>query len=236
VLSGRRRPAYTGGVSAISFDTEPPVWPSKSHGIRGGGADWTQNACLGWSRGTWYARVHGFRVAAELLANHVAQTRTEQDGLIFPFLYNWRQHIELALKELIIVGERLLGRDGKRPEGHNLDGLWQRCRKALEAVEPKAEARSLDHAGRLIGELHAMDPKGDAFRDPRTRQGDATLDGIEHLSFSEINEALQALSNFLEAAGMAITADLEILDEMEAEFRQEMEAEFGPEMSDYADW
>jgi hypothetical protein len=223
-------------VSTVSFNVEPPVWPSKSHSIRGEGTDWTQNACLGWSRGTWYVRVHGFRLAAELLADHVAQTGTEQDGLIFPFLYNWRQHVELALKELIIDAERLLDRDGKRPEGHNLDSLWQRCRTALEAVEPKGEAHNLDNAGRLIAELHAMDPRGDAFRYPHTRQGAATLDGIERLSFSEINEALQALSNFLVAAGMAISVDLEIKDDMEAEFRQEMEAEFRREMADYADW
>ena len=212
----------------VSFDIEPPVWPSTSHSIRGAGSDWTQNACLGWSRGRWYARVHGFRLAAELLADYVAKTGTEQDGLIFPFLYNWRQHVELALKELIIDAGRLLDHEGKHPEGHNLDALWQRCRKGLEAVEPKAEKRPLDNAGRLIAELHTMDPRGDAFRYPHTLRGAATLDGIEHLSFSEINEALQALSNFLESAGMAISFDLEIREDMEAEFRQEM--------SDYVDW
>jgi hypothetical protein len=68
-------------------------------------------------------------------------------------------------------------------------------------IEPEANGRDLDNAGRLIAELHAMDPRGEAFRYPHTRRGSATLDGIEHLSFSQINEALQALSNFLEAAG-----------------------------------
>jgi hypothetical protein len=215
-------------LSTVSFDIEPPVWPSNSHSIHGAGSDWTQNACLGWSRGGWHARVHGFRLAAELQADHVANTRTEQDGLIFPFLYNWRQHVELALKELIIDAERLLDRDDKRPEGHSLDALWQRCRKALETIEPEADGRDLDNAGRLIAELHTMDPRGEAFRYPHTRQGVATLDGIEHLSFSEINKALQALSNFLEAAGMAISFYLEAREDMEAAFREEM--------ADYVDW
>lgn len=209
-------------MSTDSFDIGAPVLPSKDHRLRGAGSDWTQNACLGWSRGKWYARVHGYRLAAELLADHVAKTGTEQDGLIFPFLYNWRQHFELALKELIIGAERLLDRDDERPEGHSLDALWQRCRKALEMIEPDADECDLDNAGRLIGELHAMDPRGEAFRYPHTRRGAATLDGIEHLSFSQINDALQALSNFLEAAGMAISFDLEIREDMEAEFREEM--------------
>src|SRR5213595_4186103 len=118
-----------------SFDLEPPVWPNRDHSIHGGCSDWRQTACLGWSRGRWYARVHGFRIAAELLAQHVANYGTEQDGLIFPFLFNWRQHIELALKEIILEAELLLDEEERSsPTGHNLDLLWQRCRKALEHV------------------------------------------------------------------------------------------------------
>jgi hypothetical protein len=174
--------------------------------------------------------VHGFRVAAELLAQHVASYGTEQDGLIFPFLYNWRQHIELALKEIILEAESLLDEEEQPfPQGHNLDLLWRRCRKALEHVEPHAEVKPLDNAGRVIAELHAMDPKGDGFRYPQTREGKVTLGHIENLSFGPINEALVAVSNFLEATGESVAISLDFKREMEAEFRQELEAQFADE-------
>src|SRR5690349_3195394 len=94
------------------------AWPSKVRSLHGVGRDWTQNACLGWSRGEAYTRIRGFRVAAELIAAYVAEHRGEQDGLIFPFLSNWRQHIELALKELIVDSERLRDVTDKKPFGH----------------------------------------------------------------------------------------------------------------------
>lgn len=210
--------AYTRPTVAIDpeIDEELP-WPSTLRSLHAKGSDWHQNACLGWSRGDWYTRIRGFRTAAELLASYVAQMGREQDGLIFPFLYNWRQHIELALKQLIIEIEQLLGIDAKPPFGHQLDELWNRC-GALFDQAGYGDEQGLDNVAAVIAELHAMDPAGDAFRYPRGRDGAPTLPGIDLLSFQQINQALTEISNFLEAAETQISVELEHKLDYEREF------------------
>jgi hypothetical protein len=202
------------------FDlTEPVVWPSMARSLHGEGEHWSLTACLDWSRGEWYTRIRGFRQAAELIAAHIAEQRHDQDGLTFPFVYNWRQHLELALKQLIVEAEWLCGITEKPPFGHNLEQLWLRCRTSLERVG--GSDAELDNVGAAIAELHAMDPYGDAFRYPIGADGSATLPGISRLSFDRVNAALVAVSNFLEAAETAVSVDLENKLESEAEMASE---------------
>lgn len=54
-----------------------------------------------------------------------------------------------------------------------------------------------------------MDPYGDAFRYPRSKDGSANLADIDRLSFERVNDALVAVANFLEAAETAISVDLD---------------------------
>lgn len=197
---------------------EPLVWPSDKRSIHGEGSDWRQTASLGWSRGDAYMRIRGFRMAAELLAEHVREHRSDQDALIFPFLYNWRQHIELVLKLLIVKAEALHDIDGETPSGHNLDSLWRRCR---QAVEPKGSKHELDNVELVIGELHAMDPRGDAFRYARSRTGDPNLHAVERLSFAEISTTLAGVANFLEAADTVISVELDNKRDFEREYAED---------------
>jgi hypothetical protein len=183
-------------------------WPSMPRSLHGEGSDWRQTASLGWNRGGWYTRIRGFRVAAELLAAHVSEHRHEQDGIIFPFLYNWRQHIELALKQLIVETEQLLDLHTNPPRGHNLHSLWARWRSGLVHAG-RGSADELDNVEAFIHELHELDPYGDAFRYPVSVDGVPTLEAVDHLSFERITEAVVPVANFLEAAAMAISVDLE---------------------------
>jgi hypothetical protein len=194
------------------------AWPDAPRSLYGTGSDWRQNASLSWSRGGWYARVRGFRVAAEVIAGYVAEHRTEQDGLIFPFLYNWRQHIELAMKQLIIQCEELINVESRRPHGHDLDELWTRLRKSLETIEDATPQKAeLDSVAALIAELHRIDPYGDAFRYPHTTKGFPTLEGVEILSFKTINDAFVPVANFLETLEFGVLAWLDIKREYEYE-------------------
>ena len=191
------------------------TWPSERRTLHGEGAHWKQTACVGWSKGDATMRIVGFRRAAELLADHVAQGSIDQDCLIFPFLYNWRQHIELALKELIVVAEALRDIEGKPPTGHNLKSLWDRCRRALEPSGTKDELDNVEH---VVAELHAMDPAGDGFRYPRSLSGEPTMDSIDRLSFDRINRASAGVANFIDAASTAVWEDLSMKRELEAEY------------------
>jgi hypothetical protein len=171
--------------------------------------DWYQTACLGWSRGEWYTRIRGFRTGAELLGRYVAERRGEQDGLIFPYLYNWRQHFELALKHLILEAEALSEIDGQPPEGHNLHKLWTRCRRVLEAHQPCSNAAELDNVGAVLLELHRLDRSGQELRYPCFTDGRVTLKSVDNLSFDVIAEAFGPAANFLDAAETEVSVALD---------------------------
>jgi hypothetical protein len=211
-----------------SLDLDQEIaWPSTARSLYGEGTHWSQTACLNWGRGEWYARIRGFRQAAEMIAAYIAEHRHDQDGLIFPFLYNWRQHLELALKQLIVESERLRDVTNKAPFGHNLEQLWSRCRASLEAVGG-ASKDELHNVGAVIDELHAMDQYGDAFRYPRSKDGSATLADVDQLSFDRINDALVAVANFLEAAETAISVDLENMLDLERKYAPDFAREYYP--------
>jgi hypothetical protein len=205
-------------MSAEPLFDVPFAWPTDRRSVRTEGPDWRQTACLDWSSGEPYMRILGFRQAADILAGHVRDTKSDQDALIFPFLYMWRQHIELALKQLIVDADQLLDHDEPIPTGHNLASLWGRCRRCLEAIDPPSSAKELNNVEHVIGELHAMDPRGDAFRYARSRAGDATLEGIARLSFADIAAALEPVANFLSGAGDLVSEELSNKRDFEREF------------------
>lgn len=186
---------------------ESEAWPSEQRSLHGEGDDWRQTAWLGWSQsGDPHPRIRGFRVAAELIGMYVSETGVAQDGLIYPFVYLWYQHLELLLKQLIVDTELLEGIDAKRPYGHDLMGLWQRLRQALGS---RGSSDELDNAEQVIAELHAIDPRGDAFRYPTSKDGTPTLRAINQLSFERVRPALSAVANLLDAAQMQISYELD---------------------------
>jgi len=79
---------------------------------------------------------------------------------------------------------------GEASFGHELAGLWSRCRASLETIG--ASEDELNNVGTAIDELHAMDPRGEAFRYARSRDGSETLANVESLSYDHVHDTLLA--------------------------------------------
>jgi HEPN domain-containing protein len=193
------------GLEPLFHESE--AWPSGRLSLHGVGENGRQTAWLGWShRDHAYPRIRGFRVAAELIGRYVSETGVAQDGLIYPFVYMWCQHLELLLKELIVDTEVLEEIEAKRPFGHDLMELWERLRRALGS---RASGTEFDNVEDVIAEMHAVDPRGEAFRYPTSRDGTPMLQTVEQLSFERVGTALSAVANLLDAAQMQISYELE---------------------------
>lgn len=65
--------------------------------------DWHNNACL---NATWgvdqAAYLEGYRCGARLLVEHVTEHARDQDFLVYPIIFLYRHHVELALKNIIL--------------------------------------------------------------------------------------------------------------------------------------
>ena len=56
----------------------------------------------------WWLYADGYRLAADrLIADAEGLTRYQRNSVLYPILFLYRQHLELMLKYIILVGQRL---------------------------------------------------------------------------------------------------------------------------------
>lgn len=79
-----------------------------SNSLFSGDNDWKANACLNWSPDSLGLYIEGYREAADKLVHDVVESGTNQDILVFPISFLYRQYIELQLKHIIRESRILL--------------------------------------------------------------------------------------------------------------------------------
>lgn len=147
----------------LLINREPPFYLPDTHSVRG-----REDA------GQHYAE--GYKRAASLVLHELQETCSEL--LVFPFISLWRHHIELSLKNLILIVSQVHG-EPKFMDGHNLPALWNVLNR-LTAKDQKdnSELRSAFLASKeIIKELEKLDPEsqGARYAQPRyqTKSDDA---------------------------------------------------------------
>jgi hypothetical protein len=155
------------------------------------GADWHHNAIVGGWPTDDAAIAAGFRRMADIAVDNWI-TRGADDGLFLPIVYTYRHAIELLLKQALREAWACLDHDGipqptllrrNKPvtadewlgTTHHLDelaGQLDGCFAVL-SMHPADKTRAPEVA-KIIGELHDLDPSGDAFRYTQVRRPTAT--------------------------------------------------------------
>ena len=64
------------------------------------GDDWWNNACIGYAQPEWSLYARGYKQAADLLVMHIDERTRDQDTLVYPVLFLYRQYFELRLKHV----------------------------------------------------------------------------------------------------------------------------------------
>jgi hypothetical protein len=204
--------------------------------FRGDLRDWKNNACL--RDGDEYAYRAGYRRGAQLLVKVVGETARDQDLLVYPIIFLYRHHIELALKRIIrqapyLVERPLTKLENDHLEQHRLDWLWQDFKPMAAAISKAAgwdELPAEDVAGidDYIRQLYEVDPRSYSLRYAHSKKGDPSLPReLTHINLRHFGELMERLSNYLEGleAGSSHLVDL----------KQEMEAEMNDQMAEYYD-
>jgi HEPN domain-containing protein len=117
----------------------------------------------------WSVYAIGYKQAADIIVDYVKAKRGDQDFLVYPILFNYRQYIELALKGILRDARLLLDEPGGVPPTHNLLDLWREVRPLLLRVEPNAEA-DLKPTDEYFDRFARLDPTSFRFRYPQTRR------------------------------------------------------------------
>jgi hypothetical protein len=107
----------------------------------------------------------GYKEASDVLIAHLAQYG-RNDGLVYPIIFGYRQYLELTIKALTLIVNRLDGDDEGFKRTHDLDRLWRKIQpRLLEAIEQE-NLEPLRIVETAIMDFHGIDPLSDGFRFP----------------------------------------------------------------------
>ncbi len=179
-------------------------------------SDWWNNACLNYMGIDWNAYAIGYKLAADLLVDYVDSKKQNQDILVFPIVFLYRQYLELRLKELILSGSTLLD-NNKTPKitFHNIESLWKSCRTILEKVFPEDPKEDFTEIERVIAEFSITDPRSTGFRYPTDKEGKISLPGLTHINLRNLSELINQATSILEGASTGISVYLDMKSDYE---------------------
>ena len=217
---------------------EKPVWPEPGMSLfeTTDPSNWRANARMD-HKLDWGLYILGYQEATNLLIEHTASGK-EQDTLIYPILFNARQAIELGLKEIIRLADRLLNLDdpsysSPSPWGHQLRPLWDEAKDRIARVEDSLDTGAFDdhyHRSaiefeRLLHQLDSADPGSFNFRYPfnsedrpsfrvddgKAQDGDAKLPRL--INTRDLKRPLNAMFTFLTGSSEWLTVTSEAMED-----------------------
>jgi hypothetical protein len=186
------------------------------------------------------ACARGYRLAAELVVDHIRQRSSEQSFLFYPAVFLYRHYVELMLKKLILASDEPGVRTvtqitqlsesvredlAKGKKAHRLTWLWEQFRPAALALGD-VSAQDIDGINFYIQQLSSMDPDSTSFRyttgidKTRANLTAAQKPGTE-VDIIKFADTMESLINYFEGMdnyiSMIIEYDNEIASEMQGE-------------------
>jgi hypothetical protein len=216
-------------MAVIEFNT--PIPPRKGdHLFRGDLPDWPNNARLDiGSEGASLAYMKGYQRGAELLVQHVTEHHLDKNVLVYPIVFLYRHHLELALKRIIRRSPRLLNRELTQNEidhleRHRLNVLWDDLKpmftEIFEAVGwNKPETADVEGVDDYVRQLSAVDLDSFSFRYPHSKKGERSLpEDLKHVNLRHFVELMSRIASYIDGIDTATSAVEGWRDDMEAEY------------------
>lgn len=199
-----------------------------SNSLFSGDKNWKANACLNWSHDTIGLYIEGYREAADKLVHDVVESGTNQDILVFPISFLYRQYIELQLKH-IIRESRIFLEDGVSfPEHHRIGDLWNTANSLMARIIKDHDQSIKDYITKadvqaiktIITEFVKVDPESFSFRYPKDKKGNNNLGGIQYINLRKLHDQMDVLKEKLDKYYLCVS--------LLRDFQNEMRAEYGP--------
>jgi hypothetical protein len=150
----------------------------------------------------------GYRQAAQLLVQHVVKTGESRDFLVYPIVFLYRHHIELALKRVIRRYPELLDRELTPNEqthlgGHRLDFLWQDLKPMFTAISEavawnEQDPDDIEGADDYFRQLSVLDRDSFSFRYPHSKTGERSLPEDLKIDIGHFAETIERLLQYID--------------------------------------
>jgi hypothetical protein len=222
-------------------------WPDVPRLAFGPGPDPLLDARLDWVRdevdGGQNYYINAYREAIEVLYESAIERRIIVEHAVIPLAFLWRHRIELLLKDIIRAArlilctpdkEKLSNKASESPtkkkkkNWHDLDDLWAEAKPHIMDLGP-AGAPEIINAEETITAFQRIDPGADGFRYPLNTSGGKNLGTApERINLVRLQDAMEALANFLSAVRGQLGARLAFFLERE----HERQLDYGGAISD----
>ena len=132
--------------------------------------------------------------------------------MIYPIVFLYRQHVELALKDLIrdaaeLSATTLTADEQKHLKRHDLKDLWGDLKKLLKKFGPPYPDR--EHVAAVdsyIDQLMEFDRASFSFRYPRTKSEDSSLPAnLKHIGIRNFQTLMERLADYLEGLDLVLS-------------------------------
>lgn len=193
--------------------------------------DFCNNARLKpWGDDGQTAYTEGYlRGATALVAHVLAAGGHEKHFLVYPIIFLYQHHLELALKRIIRRAPRLLrrkltGAERSHLDKHRLDLLWQDLKPMFTEVfksvgwerPDQADVEGVDD---YICQISELAPDGFAWRYAHSKEGNRSLPkDSKPINLRHFAEMMDRLVSYIDGIDTATSAVEEWQDEMEAEY------------------
>ncbi|WP_345847718.1 hypothetical protein [Shewanella algae] len=197
-----------------------------SNSLFSGDKDWKANACLNWSHDTIGLYIEGYREAADKLVHDVVESGTNQDILVFPISFLYRQYIELQLKHIIRESRIFLDDGASFPEHHRIGDLWNTANSLMARIIKDHDQSIKNYIAKadvqaiktIITEFVKVDPESFAFRYPKDKKGNNNLDGIQYINLRKLYDQMEVLKEKLDKYYLCVSLLRDFQNEMRAEY------------------
>lgn len=162
----------------------------------------------------WRLYTNGYRLAADHLITEAESHMPalgQANALLYPIVFLYRQHLELMLKYIILVGRRLKHETTQPPRDHRLRVLWGKSKSVMREQSISVSSVDRDQVDKVINELDGLDPSSDLFRYPLNKTAKFPFpDDLRQFSLSLFGAKLRAASDVLRKIADLLDADLEL--------------------------
>lgn len=147
---------------------------------------------------------------------------------MYPILFPYRHHLELAMKRIISRLPRLLDRvltshETGQLRQHSLNGLWQVLKPMVSSIYkavdwPAAKSEDIAGADDYVRQLSEIDPDSESFRYPFGKNGKANMpDGLVHLNIRHFAVTISRLVQYIDDIDTATSIAGDWQDDMKAD-------------------
>jgi len=176
------------------------------------GPNFSLNACVGTNGGPYdfgsYAE--GFFEAGFQIVDAIKRGEWTIDILVYPAVFDFRHGIELYIKHMTILANRLLATGQKMELGHGILKNWAALTHLFADLEnPHFDTLEIDIVRDILTDFVEIDATGQVFRYPEDNKGQPHLRQISVINVEVLTDGMRVVFDLFQSWDSGLNVLLE---------------------------